>query len=256
MLVFENIRNLKIKETVYADSPDCITVRKRPNHILVTRLSGKCAYCFNDTKIIIGAGESILLPYGCGYSVRRISEEPSRYALLRFTAEADFEGPSEFSVDDIQLFKHAFDRLGRSLVIDNEKNVLLATSLFYEILSLLSPKSGHTYLNSGKLQLIKPALEYLEEHIYDTKLVIGDLSKLCNISDVYLRQIFFSYTGKTLSQYVTEKRMNKAKMMLDEGDCILVRDAAEATGYANPLYFSRVFKKYYGYPPSSNSNNV
>lgn len=251
--MFEELRNLKILETIYANSSDYVEVKNRPNHIIVTRLSGKCEYLFDDRKVIIEAGESILLPKGLSYSVRRISEEPSRCALLRFSADADFLKPTEFKVDNLLLFISAFDKLGRALLFDNEKNLLLSLSHFYELLSLLSPKNERTYLDSRKLELIEPALTYLEEHIFDPKLVIGKLSLLCGISDVYLRQIFFQHTGKQLSKYITEKRLDRAKRLLDDGDYTFVRDVAEAVGYTDPLYFSRIFKKRYGYSPRANA---
>jgi len=42
--------------------------------------------------------------------------------------------------------------------------------------------------------------------------------------------------------------MEKAKQLLNQK--IAVKDVAEATGYSDALYFSKVFKKHFGYNPS------
>lgn len=252
--MFTDMTNLKIKEAVYVNSVPRLVVKKRLDHLIVTRLSGKCVYYFDDEKIIVCPGESIFLPYGCSYSVQMLSEE-SRYALLRFTADGEFDKPTKFMVDDVSLFITVFDKLRYSLLFDNKKKTLLSMSHFYELVSFLSSIEEYIYFNSKKLSLIEPVLRYLEEHIYDQNLVIGDLNRLCNISDVYLRKIFLEYTGKSISKYITEKRLEKAKRILDEGDYTLLREVAERVGYSNPLYFSRMFKKRYGYSPSLNINH-
>ena len=250
--MFENINNLKVCETIYGNTADFTRIENRPNHILITRVSGKVVFEFDDMTIKTEPGECILLPCGCSYCARRISEEASEFALLRFEGDGDFHKPKKFSIDDFPRYMTLSHRLGYSLLFDEEKKKLSSLSLFYEMLSLLSPETESAYVNSRKLELIKPALTYLEEHIYDQDLVIGTLSKLCNISDVYLRQIFFQYTGKSICKYITEKRLDRAKSMLDNEDYVLIREVAEAVGYSNPLYFSRLFKNRFGYSPRYN----
>lgn len=252
--MFENMKNLKILDAFCTESSDYTEVQKRPNHIIVSRISGKCEYFFKDKKVTVMPGESILLPQGLKYSVKRISKEPSRYVLIRFTADVDFSDHEEFFIDDFPLFLTVFDSLKRSLLFDDEKKVLLSVSYFYKLLSMLTLKSERSYFNSGKYELIKPALTYLEEHIYDKELIIGNLCKLCGISDVYLRQLFLQYTGKSLCKYIREKRLSAAKRILDDGDYMLVRDVAQTVGYSNPLYFGRIFKKRYGYSPGANKH--
>ncbi|MCD7729298.1 MAG: helix-turn-helix transcriptional regulator [Clostridia bacterium] len=71
----------------------------------------------------------------------------------------------------------------------------------------------------------------------------------------YVRKLFKSEVGVTPHDYLTAKRMNLAGMLIKSGmsntySRYSVGQIAEMCGYAEPLYFSRVFKKYYGVSPS------
>ena len=55
--------------------------------------------------------------------------------------------------------------------------------------------------------------------------------------------------GTGVNCYITKKRMEKACALLN-GTALSVKEVAEATGYADALYFERVFRKYAGVPPT------
>ena len=50
-------------------------------------------------------------------------------------------------------------------------------------------------------------------------------------------------------QHIIRLRMNKALRLLTE-DCLPVKEIAFLCGFSDEKYFSRAFRKYYGYPPS------
>lgn len=68
----------------------------------------------------------------------------------------------------------------------------------------------------------------------------------------YLRKQFQEKIGLTPLKYLTNLRMKKAKSMLTAGDGRehSIAEVAESCGFKDALYFSRVFKKYYGCSPS------
>lgn len=51
------------------------------------------------------------------------------------------------------------------------------------------------------------------------------------------------------NEYLTRYRINKAAALLKCNN-LSVGEAAYSTGFSDQLYFSRVFKKYKGVPPS------
>ncbi len=52
------------------------------------------------------------------------------------------------------------------------------------------------------------------------------------------------------SDYLNRLRIERAKALLLENMFLTVREIAEITGYADQLYFSKVFKKETGMTPS------
>ena len=102
---------------------------------------------------------------------------------------------------------------------------------------------------------IRESLNYLEEHIFDPSLTVTKLISLSDISDVSFRSVFKEVMGMSPRQYIISLRMERAKAILESDDSPLVYEVALSVGYADPLYFSRVFKEYFGIAPSFSSAN-
>ena len=68
----------------------------------------------------------------------------------------------------------------------------------------------------------------------------------------YLRKVFKKEIGKSPLEYMTSLRMKNAERLLstDWTNERAIAEIAQMCGYENPLYFSRVFRKYYGGSPT------
>ena len=64
----------------------------------------------------------------------------------------------------------------------------------------------------------------------------------------YLSYIFKKETGENIIKYLTDYRMEQAKVFLDEGVLKIVQIAKQC-GYENQSYFNRLFKNAYGITP-------
>lgn len=72
----------------------------------------------------------------------------------------------------------------------------------------------------------------------------------------YVRKLFKREVGLSPHEYLVSLKMKLAKDIILSGVTnryseYTVSQIAEACGYAEPLYFSRVFKKYYGVSPAN-----
>jgi two-component system response regulator YesN len=78
---------------------------------------------------------------------------------------------------------------------------------------------------------------------------LQDVANRLNISAGYLSTIFKQETGISFIDYVTEVRINEAKILLKDSN-YKIYEIAQMTGYENAYYFSKVFKKVTGITPS------
>jgi len=93
------------------------------------------------------------------------------------------------------------------------------------------------------------AKDYIEDNLSSDLTVDGICSALF-ISKNKLYESFHDDLGSTVSEYITERRISRAKELLAGGDEPIIR-IAEAVGIPNYTYFSRLFKKVTGSSPKS-----
>ena len=222
----------------------------KPHHTLVIRLNTKTLYRFSDTECVLLRGDAIFIPSGVSYHVSVIGGS-SEYLVVRFLADVSEKDPIILHCDELGETLMLHSELCRSMIFDSDKSRYRALSLFYRILSGLSSGTANNhYMNSKSISLIRPALLHLENNIFSSELVTGELHDLCGISDFYFRSIFKSYTGMQPQKYIMAKRLERAREMFENELNPRVKDIALAVGYNDPYYFSRIYKKHFGYAPS------
>ena len=89
---------------------------------------------------------------------------------------------------------------------------------------------------------------YLQKHCSES----ADIEKLAaevGLSPNYLRSLFKEATGKTILEYNTEMRLQRAAELL-KNKKNKVREVSLAVGYENVSYFGVVFQKRFGVTPN------
>ena len=89
--------------------------------------------------------------------------------------------------------------------------------------------------------------EYIGGH-YSENLTTDSLSRLFLVSKTQLYNVFKEISGMTVSDYITEYRITRAKDFLINTD-YSVEMIGQAVGYTNLSSFSRVFKEQAGCSP-------
>jgi YesN/AraC family two-component response regulator len=79
-------------------------------------------------------------------------------------------------------------------------------------------------------------------------LSLSTLAKQQNISSAYLSALFKRETGKTLSEYIRDKRIEYAAYLLSTTH-LQVQTVALHCGIMDVQYFSKIFKKQMGKTP-------
>lgn len=96
--------------------------------------------------------------------------------------------------------------------------------------------------------ILKKALTYIEENYSQESLSLNSVAGEVNVSANYFSAIFSQAMQVTFVEYVTGKRMDKAKRLLRQTQ-MHTGEIAMEVGYKDPHYFSFVFKKTQGCTP-------
>lgn len=103
--------------------------------------------------------------------------------------------------------------------------------------------------NDTTRSFVEKARDYVKDHYDRQDLSVNVLCCHLGVSAAYFSTVFKRETGKTFVNYLTDYRMEKAVELLIERD-EKTYVVAKKVGYADPNYFSYVFKKQFGMSPS------
>lgn len=110
-----------------------------------------------------------------------------------------------------------------------------------------------TYVQANKIssrhRISEKCMELIAQNIASPDLSVKWLGSQLYINENYLSRVFKSETGTAIIKYIMNQRMETAKHYLDQGYSNL-QQVSQMVGFADPLYFSKCFKKQYGVAPS------
>lgn len=98
-----------------------------------------------------------------------------------------------------------------------------------------------------RIKLIKNAKEILVSRLQEPP-TIPELARMVGLNQQTLKQGFRQLFGNSIKQYLTDKRLEQAGILIKAGELTL-REVATEVGYNNPGYFSRRFREKYGVSP-------
>lgn len=120
-----------------------------------------------------------------------------------------------------------------------EKIQSILNYILYEIID----NAGYKSQNQHIIKILK----YIEAHL-SQNLSLKEISDYIGLTKEYTAYLFKKEIGKTIIDYINERKMIIAKNMIDSGQASL-KDVALSLGFENYSYFSKLFKKYYDSAP-------
>lgn len=109
-------------------------------------------------------------------------------------------------------------------------------------------KSTEEEIPKGVSHTVKVVLLYLRKH-YTEPISLQDVAEEAGVNSAYLSYLFKQEMGIGFANYLQECRMRQAEKMLCETN-LKIKDVAEAAGFNDYHYFSKIFKKYHHCSPA------
>lgn len=155
-----------------------------------------------------------------------------------------------YSPDTLWLLRTLFERILHAKKQSQEYQqhmipcllIELFTELDYLLKTQGSPVPPKTNL------LVTAVIDYIDEHFTEPGLTVEEIRKSVYVSQGYLSRLFKDYTGSSIYNYLTYKRLIHSKELLAAGETVL--DACVNCGFTDYTSFLKSFKKAFTMTPS------
>jgi AraC family transcriptional regulator len=206
---------------------------------------------------LIPAGSPALWRWSGDFDWLHLCLEPG--LLARVAAEAFDLDPARLTVPPIDGLDHPQLRAalaavdaeltsagaGGKLAAESLANVL-AVHLIRQALAPGRPRRGHDgKLPHGRLRAV---VEYIEEHL-GAGPTLDEMAAAARLSAYHFARQFKAATGLPPHQYVIARRVERARLLLQQGGDLSLAEVATQAGFADQGHFSRHFKRLVGLTP-------
>lgn len=131
---------------------------------------------------------------------------------------------------------------------------ILTLSSFLSIIQLISKeRTEQTRLiqETKNEHLVNYIINYIEKNYNNNEVLdLNTISQQLNMNPIYLNRIFKKVVNMTIHQYIIIYRMQKACALFDQKK-YTISEVSNMVGFSDPLYFSRLFKRYKGSSPKN-----
>ncbi|GKU78025.1 helix-turn-helix domain-containing protein [Paenibacillus sp. L3-i20] len=232
-------------------------IRPIPTAGFVFVVRGCGLFIFNETTYELNAGMVVHGSKGMSLTMQTGQSE-LEYYLVRYSNSNDLTMNEHSTSDFLQShfviepalspqITELIRQLHESYYTSGNMALLRSNYLFNTILH----ETFSNYLNNlqGKSKHIcERAKVYIHNHYMD-ELSLQKLAEQHGITSKAFSYLFHKYTGVSPIQYVIQHRMKRAEELLTTSN-FTIKQVAASVGYDDALYFSRLYKKHYGYAPS------
>ncbi|MFN2352641.1 MAG: helix-turn-helix transcriptional regulator, partial [Kiritimatiellia bacterium] len=122
-----------------------------------------------------------------------------------------------------------------------------------QLMLLLRRVRRHEHPRTPLNPVIVWAVDHIEKHFHEP-LPLAALARGAGYSRFYLARLFKQHTGLSVKQYILQRRIAAAKLLLRDAPALTVLAVARKTGFQEFALFNRSFKKLTGTTPSGYRN--
>ena len=195
----------------------------------------------------IRAGDAFILPPGLEH--RTLDSGGGAYTKLTCMIPTALL-PAGSVPSDVHIVRPAgaqLERMSREAEAASSGSEIERYAAVMKLFSVvLSMPEHREQAQSPTLGRMSEIIGYVEEH-YTDRITLTALSERFFISEYYLCRLFREYTGLTIMSYVTGRRIERARSLLERGG--RVSEVARSCGFGSVSAFASAFVKAVGCSP-------
>lgn len=228
----------------------------RDHYLIHFIISGSGTYTSEGKKYSLSAGDGFLVVPSCIVSYSANKDDPWEYCWVGFNGSDAKRLMTQTGLMDMPpVFHHEGTELQR--LITNICNASgpspsdearMQGGLMIFLAALMDLFGSNALQHPSGYEYVQKAVKFIDYN-YSSSIDIEDVAASAGISRSHLYRIFMQHISMPPNEYLMRYRIQKAAALL-ETTHLSVGEVAYSTGFSDQLYFSRVFKKYMGMPPS------
>ena len=230
----------------------------RDHYLIHYIVSGKGTFTVDHTVYELGAGDVFLAKPNQLISYSADRQDPWEYYWVGFNGasanrlvlELPFrEDRPTHHCKNTERVKNALLDICLSRGPDPRSEALMVGHLYLFAAELmqeameLAPRTV-----SSSAQHVLNAVKFIQFN-YSHNIGIDDIAKAVGVSRSHLYRVFMRNMGRSPIDYLTQYRIDEACALL-KNSALTIAEIAVSVGFFDQFYFSRVFKKNVGVPPS------
>ncbi len=177
----------------------------------------------------------------------------SGYDILPLLSKLGFDEQRIFKVGNPNNYAFIMNKIIYELQMRQDYYKELTSGLFLELIHSMARGLRQVKENTSYHRMEEIAKDF--QLNYNKNFEINSYAKSLNISPGWLIRSFKLYSGWSPQAYITNTRITTARELLSSSQ-YNITEISFIVGYENPLYFSRLFKKYTGLSPKAYRHKI
>ena len=229
----------------------------RDHYLIHYIVSGCGVFSVKGNEYNLSVGDGFLVVPSCVASYAADTEEPWEYCWVGFNGSDAKQLVDQTGLNEENpVFHYEHDGKLEGLLTDicnvsgstPAAEARMLGGLYLFMAELIDHLGNASTQRTTGYEYVQKAIKFIDYN-YSRDIDIEDVAESAGISRSHLYRIFMQHVSMPPNEYLMRYRINKAAALLKAGN-LSVGEVAYSTGFSDQLYFSRVFKKYKGVPPS------
>lgn len=229
----------------------------RDHYLIHCITKGKGTFVSNEKTYSLTAGDGFLVVPDKIVSYQADEQDPWEYCWVGFNGSDAKRWILQTGITEEHPVFHFGENKNIPVALQEICNTSAAlpgdearmqARLLLFLAELMDYFGNATAVRTDGYEYVQKAVHFIECN-YSRDIGIAAVASSVGISRSHLYRLFMENISISPNEYITRYRISKAVTLLETGN-FSVGEVAYSTGFSDQLYFSRVFKKYQGVPPS------
>lgn len=229
----------------------------RDHYLIHYILSGRGVFRCSGTEHHLSVGDGFLVVPSQLVSYTADEQDPWTYCWVGFNGSDAkrlmeqtglLDGIPVFHYDGDNKFESLLTNICNSSGSSPSEEARMESGLLLFLAALMDQFGKPAQPQNNGYEYVKKAIKFIDYN-YSSDITVSSIAASAGISRSHLYRLFMQHISMPPNEYLMRYRIGKACELLKTGR-LTVGETAYSTGFSDQLYFSRVFRRYMGIPPS------